>query len=391
MSLYETKIYGNGGIATVYTDNLDQESRRQIQDMMNCELFQGCTVRIMPDVHAGKGSVIGFTSTISDKLCPNIVGVDLSCGVTLDKISEKRGVDFNALDKAVRNNVPSGFSIRDEVYHSLRNGHSRLGILYSEIEEDLIEISRKVGIDKDRCINSIGSMGSGNHFCELVRSKEGDFYLHIHSGSRGLGAKIAEYHQAKAYKLHDANCLPQGTPKVLSWLTGADAEEYKKDSILAQRYSSLNRAVMADAISKAMGWGLEEHIESIHNFIDFDAGIIRKGAISAQEGEIIVIPISMAEGVIVAKGLGNSDWNFSAPHGAGRLFARGEAKRQLNMEDFKNSMEGVWSSCVGLGTLDESPQAYKGAEYILERIKDTVEVLEVIKPVYNFKAGSEKK
>jgi RNA-splicing ligase RtcB len=386
----ETSIRGAAGEAVIYTDVLDAESTKQLFLMMNCELFQGCTVRIMPDVHAGKGSVIGFTSTLSDKLCPNIVGVDLSCGVTLDKISEKRGIDFDALDKAIRNNVPSGFAIRDDLYRPLRNGNSKLGGLYQEIEKNIIEVSCKVGIDKDRSINSIGSMGSGNHFCELVRSKEGVYYLHIHSGSRGLGAKIAEYHQAKAYKLHDAGVFPKGTPKVLSWLTGADAEEYKKDSILAQKYSSLSRAVMADAISKAMGWGLEEHVESIHNFIDFDAGVLRKGAISSQEGEKVVIPISMAEGVIVAKGLGNPKWNFSAPHGAGRLLARGEAKRQLSMEDFKKSMEGVWSSCVCTGTLDESPQAYKGAEYILERIKDTVEVLEVIKPVYNFKAGSEK-
>jgi RNA-splicing ligase RtcB len=232
-------------------------------------------------------------------------------------------------------------------------------------------------------------MGSGNHFCELVHSEEKGYSLHIHSGSRGLGAKIAEYHQAKAYRIHDAGGFPSGTPKVLSWLTGDEAGQYKKDTILAQKYSSLNRAVMADAISKAMGWNLVSHLESIHNFIDFDAGIIRKGAISAQEGEMLVIPISMAEGVILGRGKGNPEWNYSAPHGAGRLLARGEAKRQLKMEDFKESMTGVWSSCVGVGTIDESPQAYKGSQYILDRIGDTVEVLEVVKPVYNFKAGGE--
>ena len=389
MSLYETKIYGQHGVATVFTDNLDAASRGQIQTMMDSELFEGCQVRIMPDVHCGKGSVIGFTSTISDKLCPNIVGVDLSCGVTLDRIETKRGIDFSALDKAIREHVPSGFSVRKELYKPLRNPNSKLGSLYAEIEEDLLKASKRVGIDHDRAANSIGSMGHGNHFCELVFSNANIHSLHIHSGSRGLGAKIAEHHQAKAYRQHDAGGHPAGTPKVLAWLTGEEMELYKKDTILAQKYASLSRAVMADAISKAMGWGLVEHLESVHNFIDFDAGIIRKGAISAQEGEMLVIPISMAEGVILGRGKGNPEWNFSAPHGAGRLMARGEAKRRLNMEDFKASMVGVWSSCVGVGTLDESPQSYKGAQYILDRIGDTVEVLDVLRPVYNFKAGGE--
>jgi RNA-splicing ligase RtcB len=315
--------------------------------------------------------------------------VDLSCGVTLDLVETKRGIDFSALDKVIREHVPAGFAVRKELYKSLRNGNSKLGSLYAEIDDDLREVSRRVGIDPDRALNSIGSMGSGNHFCELVHSEEKGYSLHIHSGSRGLGAKIAEYHQAKAYRIHDAGGFPSGTPKVLSWLTGDEAGQYKKDTILAQKYSSLNRAVMADAISKAMGWNLVSHLESIHNFIDFDAGIIRKGAISAQEGEMLVIPISMAEGVILGRGKGNPEWNYSAPHGAGRLLARGEAKRQLKMEDFKESMTGVWSSCVGVGTIDESPQAYKGSQYILDRIGDTVEVLEVVKPVYNFKAGGE--
>jgi len=384
----ETSIRGAAGEAIIYTDVLDAESTKQLFLMMNSELFRGCSVRIMPDVHAGKGSVIGFTSTVSDKLCPNIVGVDLSCGVTLDLINTKEPLDFNVIDKVIREQVPSGFSVRKDIYKPLRNTNTKLGALYSKIEGDLIEVSHRVGIDPDRVINSIGSMGSGNHFCELVQS--GDrVYLHIHSGSRGFGAKIAEYHQAKAYMHYEGGKLPKSTPKSLAWLSEEDAELYKKDSIIAQRYASLNRAVMADAISKAMKWELMDHIESVHNFIDFDAGVIRKGAISAQTGEMLVIPISMADGVIIGRGKGNTLWNYSAPHGAGRLLARGEAKRKLSMEEYKSSMSGVWSSCIGVGTLDESPQAYKGSQYILDRIGETVDVLEVVKPIYNFKAGGE--
>ena len=388
MSTFETKIYGEHGVATVFTDNLDAASRGQIQTMMDSELFEGCQVRIQPDVHAGKGSVIGFTATLGSKICANVVGVAIGCGVSLDRIKTKNHWAFEALDKAIREHVPSGFAVRKSIHPALKNGNSELGMLYAEIEDDLQAMSRKVGIDHDRVVNSIGSLGSGNHFGEVV-SNLSDMYLHLHSGSRGFGAKVAEWHQNLAYRRHDAGGYPQGTPKVLAWLEGDEAEAYKKDVIVAQKYATLNRKVMARVIADAMGWDLKDHLESVHNYIDYDAGIIRKGAISAQDGEHLVIPISMADGVIIGRGKGNPEWNFSAPHGAGRLLARGEAKRRLNMEDFKSSMDGIWTSCVSTNTLDESPQAYKGKDFILERIGDTVEVLQVAKPVYNFKAGGE--
>lgn len=386
---YRTTVYGKNNNAVVFTDNVDQTSRRQIQDMMDSELFAGCSVRVMPDVHAGKGSVIGFTASIGDKVCANVVGVDIGCGVTLDRISCKRGIDFSALDKAIRAGVPSGFSAHKSLHASLKSGQSRLGSLYSEVKEDLLGICRKIGFDHDRAINSIGSLGGGNHFIEVVFNNEQGHHLHIHSGSRGFGAKLAEWHQKKAYDLFDAGKFPKGTPKVLAWLEGDDAEEYRKDVMVAQAYASLSRKVMAHIIKEAMGWDLEDHVESVHNYLDYDAGFIRKGAISAQEGERLVIPISMADGVIVGRGKGNPEWNYSAPHGAGRLLARGEAKRQLSMDEYKQRMEGVWSTCVGTDTLDESPMAYKGKDYILERIHDTVSVDYIAKPVYNFKAGGE--
>ena len=387
MSLYETKIYGQHGVATVFTDNLDAASRGQIQDMMDSELFAGCQVRIQPDVHAGKGSVIGFTASLSSKICANVVGVDIGCGVTLDKVNSKKPWQFEALDKAIREHVPSGFSVRKDIYKALTDPHTRLGTVYAEIEDDLQEASRRVGINPDRVICSLGSLGGGNHLIEIDVVQDGASHLMLHSGSRGFGAKVAEHHQAKAYKLHDGGYYPKGTPKVLSWLEGELSEAYNKDMVLAQKYATLNRAVMAHAISRAMGWDLSEHIESVHNFIDYDAGYIRKGAISAQQGEDLLIPISMAEGVIIGKGKGNPEWNYSAPHGAGRLLARGEAKRQLSMDEFRTRMEGVWSSCVNSSTLDESPMAYKGLPFVLERIVESVDVVAVAKPVYNFKAS----
>lgn len=386
---YRTTVYGKNNNAVVFTDNVDQTSRRQIQDMMDSELFAGCSVRVMPDVHAGKGSVIGFTSSIGDKVCVNVVGVDIGCGVTLDKVETKRGIDFSALDKAIRAEVPSGFSVHKSLHRSMKSGQSLLGGLYREVSEDLASICKKIGFDHDRAVNSIGTLGGGNHFIELVSNKEAGFHLHIHSGSRGFGAKLAEWHQKKAYDLFDSGKYPKGTPKVLAWLDGEDALAYRQDVIVAQMYASLSRKVMANIIKEAMGWDFGDHVESVHNYLDYDAGLIRKGAISAQEGERLVIPISMADGVIVGRGKGNPEWNYSAPHGAGRLLARGEAKRQLSMDEYKQRMEGVWSSCVGADTLDESPMAYKGMEYILERIGDTVEVGYVAKPVYNYKAGGE--
>lgn len=387
--MYETRVYGANGEAVVYSELLDNASRGQIQDMMDSQLFAGCQVRVMPDVHAGKGSVIGFTASLGDRICVNVVGVDIGCGVTLDRIKTKNHWAFDALDKVIRSEVPSGFSVRKDLHPLLKNGNSHLGALYQEIAADLVEVSDRVGITHDRVVSSIGTLGGGNHYLEIDCSDTEDLYLSTHSGSRGLGAKIAEYHQGIAYRRHDAGGYPKGTPKILAWLEGQEADAYRRDVIVAQKYATLNRLLMARVIADAMGWVLKDHLESVHNYIDYDHGYIRKGAISAREGEPLVIPISMSEGVIIGTGKGNTDWNCSAPHGAGRLLARGAAKSQLKMEDFRSSMAGVWSSCVTASTIDESPMAYKGKDFILERIGDAVDVQQVAKPVYNFKAGGE--
>jgi tRNA-splicing ligase RtcB (3'-phosphate/5'-hydroxy nucleic acid ligase) len=384
---YKTKVQGTYGEAQVYTDVLDESSHKQIQQMMDCPLFEGMDVRIMPDVHAGKGSVVGFTSSLGARVCPNIVGVDIGCGVTLDRIKAKGNYhSFEALDKVIREVIPSGFSVHNAPHPVLSNPMTEAGQLFGEIEDDLARISRTIGISHERVVSSIGTLGGGNHYVEVDRDEDGVNFLSLHSGSRGFGAKLAEYHQGIAYRLHDEGKFSSDTPKGLAWLEGEEAAQYGRDVQVAQKYAQLNRMVMAWSISHAMNWSLKDHIESVHNYIDYENGFIRKGAISSKEGESMVVPISMADGVIIGTGKGNSLWNFSAPHGAGRLFARGEAKRRLSMEEFKTRMEGVWSSCVSTATIDESPMAYKGAAYILERIQDTLDVVKVAKPVYNFKA-----
>ena len=384
------EMVGKYNTAKVYTNELDSESQSQIVRMMNHPAFENQCVRIMPDVHAGKGSVVGFTSTLGDRIIPNVIGVDIGCGVTLGTISAKHSWQFDALDKVIRAHVPSGMSVRDSVHKDFKNSYSKIGRAYAEIADDLEAICRKTGQNIDRVLKSIGTLGGGNHYIEVDDSGDGEKALSIHSGSRNFGLQIANYHQKKAIAFRETadKELLEGFGKELSWLEDEDAKEYLEDMKVAQKYAVLNRLVMSSVICKEMNWNIsdENYVESIHNYVDFDAGYIRKGAISAQAGERVVIPISMAEGIIFGIGKGNADWNNSAPHGAGRLYSRGKAKETLSMEEYKERMKGIWSSCVSTKTLDESPMAYKGMDYIVEQITDTVDIVKIMKPVYNFKA-----
>lgn len=371
------KITGSQSEAVVFASLIDQTSIDQIAKMMDNPSFAGNKVRIMPDVHAGAGSVIGLTSTLGDKVIPNVIGVDIGCGVVLDEIISDGEICFKDLDRVIRKNIPSGMHRRNCEYEHLA-GSTKIGKAFREIEDRIIEICDRTQQNKDTVINSIGTLGGGNHYIEVdVGEKK---YLSIHSGSRNFGLKIANYHQAKAAKAH-----PE-IAKDLCWLEGDDASEYFSDMRVAQKYASLNRLVMLDIIFREMDWNHGGKIESIHNYIDFEGGIIRKGAISALYGQMVVIPISMAEGVIVGKGKGNSEWNNSAPHGAGRLVSRNVAKKTLSMDEYKSRMDGVWTSCVSKDTLDEAPMVYKGLDYVLESVKETVDVVDICKPVYNFKA-----
>ncbi len=383
-------IKAQEGEAKVFAQQIDSEAIKQIYEIANHPMANGSKIRIMPDVHAGKGCVIGTTMTIQDKIVPNYVGIDIGCGLYVAKIDAKE-VDFEKLDKVIRKYIPSGKNVNEECVK----------------EPDLDSLKCPVNIERARL--SVNSLGSGNHFLELNKSKDG-YYLCVHSGSRYLGKQVAEHYQGLAIKSRDTKeeqeklikklkaegrekeiqkelkKLKPKTPKHSAYLTGQDFKDYINDMKIAQAYAKLNRETMIKTIAEKMNWKITEEFDVIHNYIDTDSMIMRKGAISAQEGEGVAIPINMRDGIILGIGKGNPDWNYSAPHGGGRVMSRSKSKETIDLDSFIETMKGVYSSSVGESTIDEAPMAYKPIEEIISQIQDTVEITEVIKPVYNFKA-----
>lgn len=394
-------IKGKYNSALVYTDRIDDLTVSQILELCNQEFSKGSKIRIMPDVHAGKGCVIGTTMTISDKVVPNLVGVDIGCGVRVAALRKKRsGIDLKKLDEAIYNVIPSGFNVRKKVHEKFK-------------DLDLSKLRCAEFVDLDRAALSIGTLGGGNHFIELDVDKEDNFYLIVHSGSRNLGKQVAEYYQKLAYsrltknrdkiqevieELRRNGCEKDiqksiidlksyKVTKDLAWLEGSDFDDYLHDIALVQVFASFNRGAISDEIEKAAGFSLDYAVETIHNYIDVENKILRKGAVSARALEPLVIPMNMRDGNLLCVGKGNPEWNYSAPHGAGRLFSRSEAKQQVNLEEFQNSMKGIFSTSIKESTLDESPMAYKPMDEIVAQIKDTVQISAILRPVYNFKAS----
>jgi tRNA-splicing ligase RtcB len=396
------ELNGKYNSAKVFTDNVEATAQGQIIELCNQEFSQGSKIRIMPDTHAGAGCTIGTTMTIADKVVPNLVGVDIGCGMAVAEINITGDINYDQLDSVVRKHVPSGFSVRPKP-------HEYLGHLDYLLDNVVAPFNR------DRAEKSIGTLGGGNHFIELNRGDDGKVYLVIHSGSRNLGKQIAEHYQDKAYdELTDVSHERQeiidrltaegrqreiseaisslSKPKVsrqLAYLQGQSFKDYMNDMRIAQRYAWVSREAMIAEIVKNMGWSLVEgeSFTTVHNYIDLETMILRKGAISAQKDEKVIIPINMRDGSIIAYGKGNPDWNFSGPHGAGRLMSRSKAKQAVAMADFEETMKGVWSTSVVESTLDESPFAYKPMEEILSNVTDSVDVSKIIKPLYNFKAN----
>lgn len=391
----------------IFTDNIEPEAINQIYTLIKQPAFADCKVRIMPDVHAGAGCVIGFTADLGDKVIPNIVGVDIGCGMNTTELGNVE-IDLARLDEAIRKRIPSG-----------RNVHEGRIVRFDRLQELYCYRELK---DTKRLERSIGTLGGGNHFIELDTDESGNKYLIIHSGSHNLGKQVAEYYQNMAVeimqgkdKLYDMQekltaeykaagkrkeipsavkelhrkfiPTPLGIPKELCYLTGEYRERYLHDMKLCQEFAVLNRKAMADAILDEMGLSEINRFETIHNYIEHDTNMVRKGAISAKDGEMLLIPINMRDGCIIGKGKGNIDWNMSAPHGAGRIMSKSKAKEVISLEDFEQSMQGIYTTSVSQSTIDESPMAYKPMDEILENIKDTVEILRIIKPVYNFKAS----
>ena len=393
------ELQGKHNTAKVFTDNIEPEAISQILQLLNQDFAAGSQIRIMPDTHAGAGCTIGTTMTIKDKVVPYMVGVDIGCGMETVRLADK-DVDLQMLDTAIHETVPSGFNI----HASAPRITDRLGL------EDLMCVH---SINMERALCSVGTMGGGNHFAELEQDEKGRYYLVIHSGSRYLGKQVADYYQDAAVKQRKqasksvqdliAQLKAQGRQKEiqaalkripaskveknLAWLEDELLEQYLHDMAIVQRYADINRKTMAANILRASRLTEADSFTTIHNYIDIKNGILRKGAISARAGELILIPINMRDGSLLCTGKGNADWNFSAPHGAGRLMSRSRAKETIALADFEKSMEGIYSSTVGRSTIDEAPMAYKPMDEIIENIQDTVTIDAVLKPVYNFKAS----
>jgi RNA-splicing ligase RtcB len=363
------EIIGEYNTATVFTDNIELSAIHQITEICNLEFLKNSNIRIMPDAHAGTGCVIGTTMTITDKIIPNLVGVDIGCGMEVAVLSE-RNLDLEKLDEVIHEFIPAGFDIRKQSHDYIH-------------QIDLNQLICKEYLNLERAKLSLGTLGGGNHFIEVDRDNNNKLYIVIHSGSRHLGKQVADYYQKLAFQELVSKDIK--IDKDLAYLEGTTFEDYFHDMKIVQEYAKLNRKAIIDEIITRMGFHVLDSFTTIHNYIDTDNMILRKGAISARKGEIVIIPINMRDGSIIAIGKGNPSWNYSAPHGAGRIMSRKQAKEKVKLNDFVKSMDGIYSTTVNLSTLDESPMAYKPLEEIVNNIQDTVVVTNVIKPVYNFK------
>lgn len=396
-------IQGLYNTAVCYTSELEELAENQIKMVCDQPEFAGCKIRIMPDVHAGKGCTIGTTMTIQDKIVPGMVGVDIGCGMETVELAE-REIDFAKLDALIRERIPYGREVRDTM-HALN------------AEIDLTQLRCADQVNLNRAMRSIGTLGGGNHFIEVDRSDDGRLFLIVHSGSRHLGTEVAEYYQNEGrralwggadYQIQAmiAQLKAEGRfqeiqktikalrkehelniPKDLAYVEGKLFEDYIHDMKLTQKFAMLNRKAMVDIIMAGMGFTAAETFTTIHNYIDTDAMILRKGAVSARAGEKLLIPINMRDGSLICVGKGNQEWNCSAPHGAGRLMSRRAAFHSLSMEEFQREMKGIYTTCVVPDTLDESPMAYKNMDEIVSQIGTTAEIMDRIRPVYNFKAA----
>lgn len=366
-------VNGAYASADIFTDAVEDYAVAQIQQLCDNVAMDGCKIRIMPDVHPGKVGTIGFTSTIGDKILPNVIGVDIGCGITLARIKQKK-VEYQKLDKIIRENIPVGYANRKKPHR------------FSE-EFDFSRLHCMRAINETKAKVSIGTLGGGNHFIELDKDEEGNIYVAIHSGSRHLGKEVTEYYLNEGQKYLKAQGI--GVQYELTYLKDDLKESYLHDLQVVQKFAELNRAAMLDELVKGMKFKIEEEYSVIHNYVDFsgEEPILRKGAISAKAGEVVVIPINMADGILLGAGLGNAEWNYSAPHGSGRKMNRESVKNNYTVSQFKNEMKGVYSSCVDKETLDEAPFAYRRIENILPDIQETVSVSKILKPIYNYKAG----
>ena len=407
----------------IFTDNIEENAIEQIKELLSIDVFADKKIRIMPDVHAGAGCVIGFTGNLGDKVIPNIVGVDIGCGMLILNLGKLTDIDFHAFHEHIRSNVPSGMIVREDRFGFKPLVGEEMDI-YREAKELVIQLRCYRSLkDSGRINKAIGSLGGGNHFIELDKDDAGDVYLVIHTGSRNLGKQVADIYQAKAvkhltdgddefeetikrtieeYKAAGRRNELQGVikkmrkeheeaepalPAALCYVEGQAREDYLHDMRLCQQWAVLNRKLISLLLLRFFpGIEIKDQFESVHNYIS-DDNMVRKGSISAKKGERSIIPLNMRDGSLLCTGKGNPDWNYSAPHGAGRVLSRTQAYEQIKMEDFEESMKGIYSESVNDSTRDDSPMVYKPAEEIMANIADTVSVDNIIKPIFNFKAS----
>lgn len=401
------EVSGKFNSAKIFSDNVEEEAVEQVKAVCSLDFFADAKIRIMPDVHAGKGCTIGTTITISNAVVPNLVGVDIGCGMEVVKIREKE-VDFEKFDTSIRENIPFGRNVRD----------GRI-ITFEKLQD--LKCFRDIK-DTKRMHRALGTLGGGNHFIEIDKDDSGNLYIVIHSGSRNLGKQVAEIYQQiaidldrgkgdlfdkmaeviKTYKEQGRKSEIEGEikrlkrefqskiplyPDELAYLSDKYFDDYVHDMKICQEYADLNRKLMMDILLDKNGFSVEERFTTVHNYIDMDTMILRKGAVSAKQGEKFLIPMNMRDGSLICIGKGNEDWNCSAPHGAGRLMSRTKAKANISLEEYAKAMNGIYSTSVNKDTVDEAPQAYKPMDDIVKNLEPTATVERIIKPVYNFKAS----
>ena len=369
-------VEGKYTSAKVFSNTAEDYALAQIKMLCDNEVFKDCKIRVMPDVHPGVVGPIGFTSTVGDKIMPMVVGNDIGCGITIDKIESKKKIEFQKLDKVIRENIPSGDKKRDKTDYRF---------------PPIKDFYCKSAIDSIKVDRSIGTLGGGNHFIEMDVDDEGNYYLAVHSGSRYLGQAVTDYYLREGQKYLKAKGIE--VPYELTWLEGELMEQYLHDVKQTIMFAHLNRCIILDIIEREMKLKGITSFDSNHNYIgkSVEGLTIRKGAIGSYTDLDVIIPINMKDGIILGVGKGNPDWNYSAPHGAGRIMSRQDVKSNFTINQFKSEMRGIYCSCIGRDTLDEAPFAYRGIEEIKEAISDTVEIKKILKPVYNFKAGSKEK
>ncbi len=433
-------VKGKYTSAKIMIDSIDESCMSQINTFINHSAFTN-PIAIMPDTHAGKGSVIGFTMELTDKVIPNVIGVDIGCGMCSVNIGKNLKLSFDDLDRKIRNAIPFGQNVHSNAMINMKNDFPwhRVNVLAEKFamaylnkfekrieppkysNDWFLEKSTKIGGNIRRYINSIGTLGGGNHFIETGISEKDDYWITVHTGSRNFGKRICEFWQGKAakiinkakketlkFKIQD---IRNTQPKEIiqkeitqlkekygfsnidtrdkEWLEGKMASDYLFDMIFAQVYAEVNRQYIVNTICSLLKCTPNESIETIHNFIDFNDFVIRKGAIRSYENELMIIPFNMRDGLLVCEGKSNPEWNFSAPHGAGRVMSRTQAKKNLNVDTFKEQMKEIYSTSVGIGTLDESPDTYKDASLIENAISDTATIIHRIKPLHNMKDAME--